>query len=411
MIQFLPAHKNLQAQGDYVSLLEEFARLSPRDPRWFAVRARFAALQRQTDSFSEFRSSALELVQETATLCELAIADSIFERNQGLYEESLKSANKAIELAKTSGESYLLHDALFSVACTYSESGEIFRALDLFQRIATIPDVSKYRKNISELNVAWLLWDLGQVYGLEDWVRNHPGHVKALRAELMLAMLACDFKKCEQLLRRPLADLSEQTLLIPLIQILEICTSSRAPQRQTFENSWRDQVEGLFLDLLKKDQNEFRLRYENELDPLLAKHRINTPLIPRFHILKQGQWPWHRWLLKEQNQESAAVEIGLVAQRLIVSGPDLQGEIDLTKKPMTLRLLRILIYSSDTLNKKHIHEQLTGSKYVSHLHDPRIYKLVLRLNQDLKREWGITPWSFNNDNQVVLSEKIQIRTY
>lgn len=143
-----------------------------------------------------------------------------------------------------------------------------------------------------------------------------------------------------------------------------------------------------------------------ELNELITEHRMFTPMIPMEQQCLQGRFPWHQRFCKRlglSSNISPNLILDLPARRIIYDGV----EIDLAKHPKSLELIQALSECQPVATKAQIHQHISGTKYVSHLHDQRLRMLLGRLREKIQKSFGIDLLELPGDNLIHLKVTIK----
>ena len=452
----------IEDNGQWLELIERYESLrkvyseNEFGERWFAALARaysfLGHVGRAEQLFEKW--SQLPITQESR--CVYWLAFSTTSRRRKNWKLALNSAETALGYAEKVSDPQLIADAQFAYACCISESGEKFRALDIFQKVRNSGRaVSQMRRDMAALNEASVLWDLGQISGYREALAFTP---KSFQEGLLLplAMVNDDQEYLKRKLRVGLdistVNVTEKLYNIEflvmwakvsgvdvvqaapwIIQFLDepgidgLNESVKALQaiarNQTYSfkhelpMSWREHLElsfFSFLSFLGHDNQRASTIYKNLVEPHLLTHNIRNPLFPKWQALIESETPWCARI---------AVSLGLNRdvvrqEKLVVKGAELvlikgdgqvQKRLDLGKKLSSSHLLRALgLIGKNSFSKEDIHRKLDESEYDPFVHDSRIYKILKRTEKLLQDKFQITPWRMPGDGNIHLNFAIEV---
>jgi tetratricopeptide (TPR) repeat protein len=458
-----------ELRGDYRGIVQELTPLLGREVSLESARA-WAALARAR-AFTGQREDALLILNaltpesldlESQTIVLLTRAQ--IARTEGQWELAQKLAEQALEITLKILNPALRGDAQFALAMASAELDRTYLALDLFQQIRADSTISSYRRGLAALNEAWILWDLGRadlLVQLENQVPEGFRH----RLQLIMRMREADWTEVQRIATSPaLASIpvGEQFLIARYLleaslvmgksvfasqpvpewvsaalepslktpnglqtQIatkvanffgLKIAFSPQQGRTTGVETSpdWRKQLNLMFIDCMQlatQDPEGARFVWLNRINPILERHRYRSPVYPG---LLDGEFsPRSPW------SDAVSARIGIQVKAPVESEKkvSLHGSIltyhdkkvDLTKSPVSVRLLEILAgRRGQKVSKEYIHKQLTGNKYLPSKHDSRMHKLIGRLKKRLEDQQIPELWSLPGDNHVVLKETIEV---
>lgn len=154
--------------------------------------------------------------------------------------------------------------------------------------------------------------------------------------------------------------------------------------------------------------------YRDQIDPLLEKIELTLPMIPRWSDLSNANTPWGKALSKVFLVETKTTaptaserQILLTDDFLVIQGSK-SIKIDLRRKGQTHKALQIIAGAKGSeISKQKIHEQLTGTRYVPHLHDQRIQKLYKRVENEIVSACNLQLWCWPGQRILKLLETIQ----
>ena len=448
---YLKSLENSGRWAEIVGLYEERKETSYR-LMGGAFRA-FAFLGNHVKKCDELRQSLTSVQNELdfETLGVWMLGEAALARQMDQHANATAFALKALSFGKSIQNKDLVGDAEFALAISLDESGRIYLALDKFQLLSRDESLSPYRRGLSALNEAWSLWDLGCPQAIRRILHLIPAAFRA-RVDLMLAVIEMDSAAVSQQLRADYSDIceTERTWLATiLIEWLFLTTREFLPTArkgwlprfcQNTENPmirkawsalvddtpikdtpnplghnaekicWRNQVDEQFMIMLSWLKTSPRMGleiYQNAIDPILEKQGVNVSLIPRFDSLSSTGTPWvkrlHYLLGLVPFEKTFQVRVKMSGQEIEIVEGAISKRFSLVRSPQSKKLLRLLMGPAGRLiNKKFLHEQLTGSKYAPHLHDDRLYKLLGRIVARIQNETGYTLWDWSGQNAIKL---------
>lgn len=374
------------------------------------------------------------------------LAEARVLRGRQRWQEALSAAVKARESASLGAPHHILAEALFAEAIAHVELGHLYKGLDLFSELARDERNSKFRREISVLNEAWLLYDLGQVQPLRAVVPSVP-EASRMRLELLLAVLDCDEGQVADLCRQPAryqAQIeSEKTGILGLFcewkalqggldcEWIAAELQSRKGEEGTWPDvlcrlwngekielpesafaDWRDELDMSFAAFLsqvsRSPETALQILHER-IDPVLWHHRICPPMIAGSDVLSaEVVLPWQK-TLRQKLGLTAVREDKLIVDSVAHTVSWKGRSLDLKRSPVSLQCLVALQSARGThIRKEDLHLKLTGSRYVPDRHDSRLHKILGRLSARLQDGLGVEPWHFPGDNSVVLLESIEV---
>jgi hypothetical protein len=259
-------------------------------------------------------------------------------RQRGDWPRARAYSEAAERSARANGPVEEFAEALFGLATCEVEDGKPFLGMHLLQEALDLRGVSERRRHLCAVNLAWVFWDLGLTDELRALLEGHP-EMKNQRWALHLALRDAQLDEVLRLEQRwievsglasPELDLSHW--IYPLVMgrvVLQLpgpvpaellagvrgfaCCAPGPAQRQLgaalekllapsaplAEASattlpWRDTVELRFLEALSLRNID---AYAREVHPLLVRHHLRTPLIPRYQDgAFESVSPWTRAL-------------------------------------------------------------------------------------------------------------------
>lgn len=151
--------------------------------------------------------------------------------------------------------------------------------------------------------------------------------------------------------------------------------------------------------------------YENIYFDKINEIYQNYPFLdPIFPCLQGDDWyPQSSWSQMLSNFYGIK-ETRNVSPKLVIEGSYLRYEsgnqnckLDFSRKSTSLKAIKVIAGpSGKVFSKRYIHENLTPSKYSSHLHDNRIYQLYYRIGKMLTSSNIPIAWVFSGDSHIVL---------
>ncbi|MFN7905605.1 MAG: hypothetical protein ACK5P5_10525 [Pseudobdellovibrionaceae bacterium] len=411
---------------------------------WFQILDRLVQMTSDQDkNLISFREAKVRL--------HLAMASYYRNNEQPLL--SLLRSKKALLL--TNRDSFLRGETLYVVALSLSLLGRSFDCLSVYMQATKIATTTTYRRKMCAMNEAHERIILSDLEGVRAILPELPiessfrlqlqleliegsGNIKNYRSSLKnLKLLPSESGPCLLLL-------IEDALLAKEIDInflreafgsfkqhpFWIGTKFCAVLSSTFEKFLAGEapthLSGIDRAQLKKslqikDYIDLILHRTlcsaalgmlsmadwSELNELIMTHRMFTPLIPIESQCINPRFPWHKRFAERLGifpQANQALLLDVPARRVLFGNI----EIDLSKQPKTLDLLQALFELQPVIQKERLHQHLSGSKYVSHLHDQRLRMLLSRLREKIQLSFGVDMLHLPGDNLVHLKIAIQL---
>ncbi|MGE0616445.1 MAG: hypothetical protein AB7P04_12470 [Bacteriovoracia bacterium] len=466
-----PDYRQYEREGDFASVVRVLEPRLHRGLREKAALARaYAFLGREEDAcrmIREVRAAADESppVFDPETELRALLAQARVERAQGKFVEAAQTAQIGWELSQNHGDpsvaAMLGNDAKFAYAFAQAELGKLFVAADLFQSIAADTRAAGYRRGLSQMNEAWIRWDLGNpeyLRGVRD--RIPPGFLP--RVDLCLEFLDGDGDS--SLARRWSVEGPPVHVAAPdRFDIAKLCTEflfiydpaalaharwlheyfrsddvQRDPGRRAIATlcrrlwgdsdrprvrveslPWRFRLYFTYLTALiaiDEDVDYARRIWRDELNPQLAAVGFRSPLMPAIDADRLGgvESPWRQRLERRlfPLQVTSASAFSLEENEVVFQTPGHPESVSLSlrRQPITLALLRLLGgRRGDSFQKSYLHEKLTRSRYVARLHDGRLQKLLKRSEAKFTARGLPCPWQLPGDGSIVLRYDLRRR--
>lgn len=371
---------------------------------------------------------------------------TLFRRKKDL-KSSIDVLNSLSAANFPSRDHHLYHEYQFQLAVVTAESGQYFRALEMYANLRK-ENLSPFRRGLSALNECGLLWDQGLFQKMESLIHLIPAEfqmrtklcldlahgrwnkVEELWSEIQSPLLQETFKKLPELekesilihftewfyLNEKVDDLKKLREIFPdevkASPVLREIHFDQGGNRET-QDLDTDQVDLMVLRFLKygirKTQN-----YAKQIETVLEERELFGPLLPRISEIEKQSTPyaklWFHYLQNQKAEEGRA--------RLVVAGSSvefhknnqLESQIDFSKFPAGLQMLKILDGVKGThFPREVIHRGLTGTKFVFHLHDQRVHKLLQRTSKRIEKIFGISPWVQPGNRLIQLKYDIVVK--
>jgi hypothetical protein len=456
--------------GEFVTLFERLGAERKRlEVEALAYWARAAwALGR----VQEAQSALLELAQrpgtpESRVLEKLARAHGARVGND--WARAAELAGEARILAEALAAPTLKSEAIFAEALALSEQGSPLAALELFSQVARDEAATAFRRGMAELNVAYLLWDLGRVHELAPRLPRVPAAFRPRlelfhelytdRREAWLAKLAPTGAVAQLALSRErfqsallltkgaavllsAADRAERVAQGTVQWLIDelrsaVGDSSRGPERvwalqalrwwdvevgpeaaSAVSVGWRAELETRFWEVLTLvrmgDFTQAQRVYREGVLKACGERFFASPLVPP--LREDGSFDdpslWVRALAARLAVRQKSSLGSLVVRGQTVEwreGARVVTSFSLQHNPKSLRLLEILAGEPGRrVAKRAVHEQLTRTVYSPGLHDSRLFKLIRRLEERLRAGGCPELWTMPRDNTVLLKERIYV---
>ena len=445
----------LEINGRFLDICERYKTRIPANEEGREILYRALKFQG-----SHSRAQKLFLKLKNPSASRVLLAKAFESRRAGKFDLAQIQSMTAFKKAESH---HLRAEANFAIAISRAEQGHLYEALAMFSAIAADELLSDYRRQLASSNEVLLLWDLGRVDVLESKLDSVPRFFRS-KLQLLLATYRCDYEKVKFLIRKQDVTLTlphqlEEVFIIAMIAtqvlgeakelsklfnttmgkvVLEQASKGDSKYPLDFyrlmsgeidsdsvlrlneflaceERHWRLQVEvalACSLAIAKINKSEAQSVWKQEIDNVIEKYNLMSPLLPKG---LSGVGPWasslRRVLIHSsfENHEKNVV--------FVLSGPSLfcitpngkQSLGDLKKSPLTLRLFQVFANSNaSSLSKEFLHNRLTRVKYVPHLHQGRLLKLLKRAESVFARNNIETPWELRRDNTVHLKRRFRI---
>jgi hypothetical protein len=309
--------------------------------------------------------------------------------------------------------------------------------------------LSSYRRGLAALNEAWSLWDLGRPHALPR-IRPLVPDAFRPRLDLMTALSSLDEHLIlEQLGPLPpsicenekpwlalvllewafltggkarrrvrdswLHDFIQSSASPELTRGLKACLDGRPLPEAAKTGVWRDDLDFAFLRALSwldHDPGQALAIYRSAVEPILLERELETSLIPQLSTFASPPTAWTRRLgarLGIAAGAENALRVRVQRTEVAFTHGERTGSFAIARSPKTFQVLRALAGPAGrVITKQRLHEHLTGSRYVSHLHDDRLYKLLGRLAPRLESLTGTRVWAWSGQNDLVLLARIEV---
>lgn len=459
-VSFSSEWSAMLVNGDYATFLHE------TEP--FAAQAAEVALARAFvfaghGGEAEARAVRNRWAAECASLMQKAWLSLLDARLALLNKEYLPARDHAMAASRWFEQPLcpaLFLNARLILSLAEFESGRPFEAMRIGAETYDACPKGSYLRSIAAAQLSLRFFDLGRLDWIERLLPEMPESRRS-RVEMMLARLNGSVRQDLDFLSAtcPRTDASwetEQTILEALAgvrllgneeecrmaeaspgfsmarilatkprssgiasMVLALYDTSTAVPSLPPQPYWRDALELAVLKAMlaaRTSKKEAFAIWRNEVNPILSSHWLSIPTIP--HLPMAPHDPQNAFARRMQelvvDETATSREVPPSEEVFRIHGTCLSGVhqdkalcLDLEKSWISLRVLQVFAASREqTLTKERLHEQLTRSRYSPELHDPRLRKLLSRLEKRLAAAGFPRIWFMPGNNTIILRHRI-----